>query len=591
MNFDPDAKGLSEHPAIDKLLKKVVDNVRACAENQAGEFSKEAVQDVLAKVVDDVRGFAEEQVSHIYELVQIGLGLSGEKNLERLLEMIVSEARRFTNADGGTLYIDNDGGGILDFAIVQNDTLNVHMGGTGNPISWPSIPLKNLDGSENHSNVSAHCALVGEPVNIPDVYMAEGFDFQGTKDFDATTGYRSKSMLLVPLRNHEDEVIGVLQLLNAKDRATGEVAAFPKHEIDMVISLASQAAIAITKMCLIKELEDLFNSFVKTISDTIDAKSPYTAGHVLRVAEMTERIAKEVDRAISGKFADVHFTSEDLNEIRTAAWLHDVGKITTPEYVMDKATKLETVFDRIEKVRLGIEILKRDVEIKRLKIALGESTAEISLDDTNNQEINTLEEKMDLLEAVNVGGEAMSDELVEEIEKMAHLHFKQGDKDIPLLDEDELNSLSVRYGTLTESERNIINNHVKMTTKMLDSLPFPKKLSRVPLYAGMHHEKLDGSGYPRGLSGDQIPLPARALALADILEALTAADRPYKPGKLLSESISILEKMAQKGLLDEDLCDLIIESGQVTEYAQRLPERQRDDFVWKGKKYSVNSQS
>lgn len=548
-----------------------------------------AINKLLSKVVTDIGSFAESQVSHIHELVKIGLALSAEKRLDRLLEMIVSEARRFTNADGGTLYIKDDDGARLNFAIVQNDTLKVQMGGSGEKITWPPVPLRDGEGKENHRNVSAHCALIGEAINIPDVYDAEGFDFQGTKNFDTTTGYRSKSMLVIPMRDHEDAVIGVLQLLNAKNRDTGQVMAFPAHEIEIITSLASQAAIALTNIQLIKGLENLLNSFIKSIATAIDEKSPYTAGHIQRVAEITDLIVGAINSNDTGKFAKVTFSRDEVKELRMAAWMHDVGKITTPEYVVDKSTKLETIFDRITVIRCRIEILKRDAEIERLKRCMAQGGLTSQEEPAGSDEkIREIEEHLAFLETVNIGGEFLRDESLEKINALSKLRLTLGATEIPLLDENEVENLSIRKGTLTGKEREVINNHVTITQKMLGNMPFPKKLRHVPLYAGMHHEHLDGSGYPRGLYADDIPLQARILAVADVFEALTASDRPYKKGKLMSESIKILAFMVKDNHLDEDVCDLIIESGVASAYARKnLAPRQQDDFEWKGKKYSV----
>lgn len=542
----------------------------------------------LTKVVKEVKGFTEDKVAHIHELVKIGLALSAEKNLDRLLEMIVSEARRFTHADGGTLYIKKDKEDLLAFSIVQNETLNVRMGGTGKQITWSPVALVNTDGSKNERNVSAYCAISGTAVNIADVYDAEGFDFQGTKDFDKTTGYRSKSMLVIPLRDHEDEVIGVLQLLNARERETGEVVPFPANEVEIITSLASTAAIAITNVRLIQGLEDLLHSFVKSIASAIDEKSPYTAGHILRVAGLTESMVDALSRADNGPFASISFSAEEKAEIRLAAWMHDVGKISTPEHVVDKSTKLETIFDRIELIRHKLEIVKRDIEIASLQKQLAASGIASGNDPRLAEELTAMDEDFRFLERVNVGGEFLDDRSVARIEELGKRSYSICGKDVPLLTENEIENLTIRKGTLTEAERIIINNHVSVTIKMLESLPFPKKLHNVPLFAGMHHEKLDGTGYPRGLVADDIILKGRILAVADVFEALTAADRPYKEGKKLSEAMRILGFMVKDRHLDPELCDFVVEQGLISEYARTfLSENQIDDFEWKGTRYSV----
>jgi HD-GYP domain-containing protein (c-di-GMP phosphodiesterase class II) len=551
-------------------------------------FSKDpAIHELLAKVVGEVGIFAENQLQRIRELVDIGLALSAEKNLDSLLEKIVLGARHFTNADGGTLYIRRQDEDLLDFAIVQNETLDIRMGGTGERISWDPVPLTAVDGSENHQNVSAHCALVGKAVNIRDVYDAEGFDFEGTKKFDRKTSYRSQSMLVIPMRDHEDEVIGVLQLLNARNPATGETVEFLEREVAIITSLGSQAAIALTNIRLIKGLEDLLHAIVKSIAGAIDEKSPYTAGHIFRVADLAERLMEEVNAAREGKFAEVSFSPDDMNEIRMSAWMHDVGKIVTPEYVVDKATKLETIYDRIEVVRCRIELIKKELEITRLKKALGGEAPLPAGESEEAEEVKTLDESLAFLEEINRGGEFMADEKIEKVREMSKRIYEMAGTRSPLLSDDEIENLVIRKGTLNDRERDIINDHVRVSRKMLESLPFPKKLKNVPLFAGMHHEKLDGSGYPDGLAGDDIPLQARILAVADIFEALSAADRPYKQGKKLSEVMRILQFMVKDAHLDGDLCDLIVESGVIRGYADEgLKEWQRDDFEWKGKTYS-----
>jgi HD-GYP domain-containing protein (c-di-GMP phosphodiesterase class II) len=528
------------------------------------------------EALTEIRNFADRQVARIQELVKIGMALSAEKNLDRLLEMIVSEARRFTNADGGTLYIKNDRN-ELEFMIVQNDSLGIKMGGAGQQsrIDWPAVPLCREGGADNHRNVSAHCALIGRPVNIDDVYGAD-FDFQGTRDFDARTGYRSRSMLLVPLRGHEDEVIGVLQLLNAREPETGQVIGFSDHEIADITSLASQAAIAVTNVRLIRGLEHLFDAFIRAIAAAIDEKSPYTGGHVANVAELTVGLAEAINRTTEGPLAECNFSEEELTELKMAAWMHDIGKVTTPEYVVDKATKLQTIFDRIELVRTRVEILRRDAEIARLQ---GKQSR------VGPEELAGI---VAFLEEVNVGGEFLADEKIERLKEIAALEYEMNGQRRPLLTADELENLTVRQGTLTGSERAVINNHVALTSRMLEKLPFPKKLRRVPEFAGMHHEKLDGSGYPRGLVAGKIPLQARILTVADVFEALTAGDRPYNPGRKLSEAMRILAAMASEHHLDGDICDLLVESGLIAKYSSdRIDARHRDGYEWRGIKVEL----
>ncbi|MDH3393662.1 MAG: GAF domain-containing protein [Desulfobulbaceae bacterium] len=577
---------LSEHAAITELLAKIEADIRLSAEHLSSKDAQQLIDNLHGTVLREVRLFAEEQISRVDELVRIGLALSAEKEIDHLFEMIVSEARRNCNADGGTLYIRNEGENVLDFVIAQNDTLHIRMGGSGDQITWPSVPLSKRDGTENHRNVSAHCALVGKAINIEDVYVAEGFDFDGTKQFDASTGYRSKSMLLVPLRNHEDEVVGVLQLLNARDRQSGEVVPFPVDDEERIMSLASQAAIALTKIRLVQDLENLLFAFLQSIGHAIDEKSPYTNGHIIRVAELSEKLAEVVDVTTDGPYGGVAYSPDQLTEIRLAAWMHDVGKITTPEHIIDKGTKLETLSDRIEVIRHRIEILKRDVEIRRLRKALQDAGGEQPV--VESEEVASLENDLTFISMVNNGCEFLADEALTRIKSLQKVSLSVDGRQIPLLSDDEAENLSVRRGTLTDHEMGVIRNHVNVTNSMLAKLPFPKKFSQVPTYAAMHHEKLDGSGYPQGLDGKDIPLPARMLAVADIFEALTAADRPYKIGKKMSEAMRIMEFMVKDNHLDPVLCDLLVESGVAVSYARKfLSEAQLDDFKWNGKVYSL----
>jgi len=556
-------------------------------ENTISLSENTAINALLHKVVGNVRDFAEEKIGHIQELVDVGIALTAEKNLDRLLELILEEAMRFTNADGGTLYIKDDSGENLKFTNIKNIPLNLHMGGNGLPINWLPVPLYLPDGSENHHNVSAHAALTGKSVNISDVYDAQGFDFSGTQEFDQRSGYRSRSMLVIPLSDHENEVIGVLQLLNARDRQHKEVVVFPAEEVKIITSLASLAATALTNVRLIDGLENLLQAFVQSIATAIDEKSPYTKGHIERVAVLSERIAMAINDDNNGIFADVSFSQTELSELRLAAWLHDVGKICTPEWVLDKSVKLEAVLDRMELIRYRLEIRRQHKEIERLRRALGETVSQPTeqLEDGPDESA-----WYDLLRQINSGECFLDKDLLDKLVEVAETTYLFEDIELPLVTNDELKNLSVRRGTLNDEERKLINNHVVMTIKMLENLPFPKKFSKVPLIAGLHHERLNGNGYPAGLLADQIPLAARILAIADTFEALTASDRPYKPGKHLSLSMRILEAMTDEGHLDGNLCDFLVQKGIFDDYASTfLPAWQVDNFNWRGSTYQVDT--
>jgi HD-GYP domain-containing protein (c-di-GMP phosphodiesterase class II) len=531
---------------------------------------------LLETVVDEVKLYANAQIGHIEKLAQIGLALSGEKNVDRLLEMIVDEARELTFADAGTLYIVDDAGRHLDFVILQNDTMNTRMGGTsGVEITLPSVPMYKEDGSPNHQNVSSYAALTNEIVNIEDVYVAEGFDFTGPRKYDQATGYRSKSMLVIPMQNHENDIIGVLQLLNAKDEETQEVAPFAKEYVDLVASLASQAAVALTNARLIRDLKELLYSFIRSIASAIDAKSPYTKGHIDRVVELTMLIADAVNAAGEGPYGASDLSEDELEELKLAAWMHDVGKITTPEFVVDKSTKLETIFDRVELIKSRFAYIEKSIEADHYRNMARLAQAQTSqseirrIEDAMHKALEELREERDFVLSCNNPGEFMDDDKIERLRKIAKKTYTRGGERRPYLTENEVENLSIRKGTLTEAERKKIEDHARMTLEMLGELPFPKRLARVPEYAAGHHEKLDGSGYPQGLTKDKLPLQSRILAVADVFEALTARDRPYKKPMKLSMAVKILGFMRKDGHIDGDILDLFLASGAYKAYAEK----------------------
>ena len=524
----------------------------------------------------DLEKFALKQREQTRKLIDIGIALSAEKNISVLLELIVDSAREFTNADGGTLYLVSEDESSLEFEIVQTDSLNIRMGGkTGEEINWPPVPLYKEDGSPNTENVSADVAITKKLVNIPDVYDVEGFNFEGTRKFDESTGYRSQSMLVIPMLNHENEIIGVLQLINARDIDSNETIPFPDDDIDLTASVASQAAIALTNVRLIQDLKDLFDSFIKTIATAIDEKSPYTAGHITRVANLTMEIAHVVNKTKWGKYGDLTFNEDELEELRLAAWMHDVGKITTPEHVVDKSTKLEKIFDRVELLQVRFDAIKYQAysEWYEKKAELIESKGndpeEIKkLDEEYSGKISQIETDAEFCIKANTPGEFMEDEAIEHLIEISKKTFNLGGETRHYLSEDELENLSIKRGTLNVSDRKIIENHAMMTLKMLNELPFSKKLKHVPAYAASHHEKLDGTGYPLKMKGEEISSQARIMAIADIFEALTAKDRPYKKPMMLSQAIKILGFMVKDDHIDGDFVEIFLKEGLAETYAK-----------------------
>lgn len=531
---------------------------------------------LLETVVEEVKLYAEGQISQIRRLTEIGIALSSEKNINRLLEMIVDEARNITRADAGTLYILDADRKILRFEILQNDSMKTRLGGaSGAPVILPPIPLEH-EGEPNLANVSSYVALTGEIVNIPDVYKSDIFDFTGPRKYDLATGYLSKSMLVMPMKNHENDIIGVLQLLNALSPERCEIIPFSEEYVGLVASLTSQAAVSLTNVQLIQELQDLFYAFIKSIATAIDAKSPYTGGHIRRVVELSMMLAHRVNDANEGFFADFRLDEDQMEELRLAAWMHDIGKITTPEHVVDKRTKLECIFDRIGLIKTRFELIGRSLQnaVLQKKIEMlqegKDSREEMELLDRKLEEdLSALEEEKRFLVACNTPQEFMSPDKVERLKAIGAKRFVLNGEEHPYLTPDEIYNLSILKGTLTLEERRLIENHTEMTLKILEVLPFPKKYGQVPIYAASHHEKVDGSGYPRGLSGDDLPIQARIMAIADIFEALTARDRPYKTPMKLSQAVKILEFMKKDKHIDSELFQLFVEKGIFREYAER----------------------
>ena len=523
-------------------------------------------------------------LARLKELNEIGIALSQQRDLKSLLETILDAAKRITHADAGTLYLHEMEQRVLRFEILRNDQLNIAMGGTsGVPITFYPIQLYDEEGKPNHAMVVSHAALSGETVNITDAYEADGFDFSGTKKFDTKTGYRSKSFLTVPMRNHENEVIGVLQLINAQDQKSGAIVPFSRDDQQLLESLASQAAIALTNRHLIDQLENLFEAFIQMINTAIDEKSPYTGGHCERVPALTMMLADAVTRTKAGPLNDFVMTEKDRHELKIAGLLHDCGKITTPVHVVDKSTKLHTLFDRIELLDTRFEVLKRDAEITMLReIAASDSdegrTEKVRQNYTDR--IAQLDDDREFLRKCNIGGEFMSEEAQQRVCQIAKYSWHDADgKVCDFLSEDEIENLNIRAGTLTAAERQIINHHIEVTIKMLESLPWPRHLRNVAEYAGGHHERMDGKGYPRGLTRDQMSVQARVMGIADIFEALTAKDRPYKKGKTLTESLTILGKFKLGGHIDPDLFDVFINEKVYLDYANKFLSPEQVDEV------------
>jgi HD-GYP domain-containing protein (c-di-GMP phosphodiesterase class II) len=529
-------------------------------------------------------------LAQLERLNAIGIALSAERDHQRLLEMILLGAQEITNADGGTLYTitqDNH----LKFEMMRNKSLSMYLGGTtGKEIPFLPLPLYLADGSPNLTTVAAYATLQDQTVNIANVREVDSFDFSGTRKFDEKTGYHSQSFLTIPMKDHESKVIGVLQLINAIDTETGAIIPFSIANQTLVESLASQAAVAMTNHHLIEGLKGLFEAFIELIADAIDQKSPYTGGHCRRVPELTMMLTQALIDAKTGPFKDFTLNENEFYELKVASWLHDCGKVTTPEAIMDKPTKLSSIFDRILLLDQRFELLKQQAECAMLKEQV-EMLKAGGLDQEKQNRLAEQQSKLDAFKAycdearaflrvANIGSESMTASDLQRIQDIANMEILDilGNK-VPFLDEDETYNLSIRRGTLTAEERQVINNHIVVTISMLESLPYPQSLARVPEYACGHHEHMDGSGYPKGLTREQMSIPARVMGIADIFEALTSKDRPYKKAKTLSESLAILGKMKVENHIDPELFDVFIREGIYLKYAQEFLEPEQIDQV------------
>ncbi|TPV62236.1 GAF domain-containing protein [Aestuariibacter sp. GS-14] len=514
------------------------------------------------------------------ELLRVSVALSVDKNTKRLLETILLAAKKLANADGGTIYSVKDGTELV-FDTLFNDSMNMHLGGSSDSVvTLNSIPIY-INGKVNTDAVVAQAAATGEVINIANVSEVQGSQSDRFKSIDKQFSYQTISMLTIPMQNHEGDLSGVLQLVNAQD-PHGNIIPFDNDTERTVVALASLASVALTNRQLIDNMEELFQAFTRLIAKAIDEKSPYTGGHCRRVPELTMMIAEAVHRHDEGPLASFTMTDADRHELELAGWIHDCGKVATPEYVMDKSKKLETVFDRIELVKTRFALAHQQIELRFTKAMMDtqDTSVRADLQTQMTKEQAQLERDLQFVITANTGGEFMRAEDQAYLEDIARSQqVSVGNETVPLLTDNEIYNLRTARGTLNSEERAIINRHMDITVEMLDTLPFPKHLARVPEFAGGHHEKMDGTGYPKRLTREQLSIPARIMAIADIFEALTAADRPYKDAKKISECLRIMGYMKMDNHIDPDLFDVFIKQRVYEQYAAEfLKPEQMDDI-------------
>ncbi len=524
-----------------------------------------------------------EHITAMETINQIGISLSSESKDSKLLGIILSGAKRIINADGGAIYKVADGNRCV-LSMLQIDSIPLEMG-LGKS---PPAALEGLNEEARRRTTEAHAAATQGAVNVPDLHSCVSHDFSGNHAFDRAIGYRSRSVLAVPLKNHENQVTGIIQLLNARDKRTGEIIGFTMENQRLLESLASQAGVALSKNEMVQVYKRLFESLVELIAKAIDEKSPYTGDHCRRVPILVEMLTEAACRTREGNLKSFNLTEDELYELKVATLLHDCGKVTTPVHIIDKATKLEKIFDRIHLIDTRFEVLKRDAEISFIRRKVSSLETGEAFDDRVEEEklrnyIDEIERDRQTLRAANVGAEHMDEGLRDQVMaiKGKYRWANPAGREEPLLSGEEIYQLLIPNGTLSPEDRDIINYHMVATLKMLESLSYPKNLRNIPKYAGTHHERQDGSGYPKGLKGDEIPMQGRIIAIADVFEALTAKDRPYKKPLTLSESLGILRRMRDEGKLDRDLVDVFIGEKVFLRYAERYldPEQVDEEFL------------
>ena len=473
------------------------------------------------------------QASLADKLLEIGIALSGEKNPNRLLRTILNAAMDITNCDGGTLYTVE--GEALEFKIMVTESMGVDKSWEDGTINLPPVPLR-------PENVCARSALDKSLIIVPDVYNDERFDFSGPQRYDKMTGYRTMSMMVVPMQDDYGDVIGVLQLINALD-SDNEIVPFDEGYRPVILSLASQAAIRLTNMNYSEEIIETLDSFVRVMSTAIDARSPYNANHTRNMVKYGERFLNYLASIGYAWQPD----EQERRQFLMSVWLHDVGKLVIPLEVMDKQDRLGSARSEVENRFRTIGLLDR--------IACLEGKIE-----DYDRRAAMLAEAQALIGRANTAG-FLPDDMLAAIDAIAgYTYVDEHGETKPWLTAEEHVALSVRKGTLTGSEREIIESHVGMTGKMLSEMNFSRSYKKVPEWAAAHHEFLNGKGYPMHRQGDEIPKEVRLLTILDIFDALTARDRPYKPALPMDRALGILDEMVKDGQLDEMLVSLFRQS-------------------------------
>ncbi|MEM7080816.1 MAG: HD domain-containing phosphohydrolase [Pseudomonadota bacterium] len=488
----------------------------------------------------------------MHQLNEISLALTRNVSQQELLSTILTEARRIAGCEGGSIFLVEEN--ALVFKLAQNDTVEF-------PFQETRLPL-------TAESIAGYVAVTGEELNIQDVYeLADNLPYRFNRSFDESNGYRTQSVLALPMCDHRDRVVGALQFINHVDSRDHVVTPFGEETAEIMRAIASQAAMSLQKNALLEDINELFESFVQASVKTIEQRDPSTSGHSFRVAETTVALLEALPLSGFSRYKNMELTPQHLREVRYAALLHDFGKIGVPEAILVKKNKLPE--ERLEVIRYRFELQKERLRRKAVEHEIDLlHHAKIDHEVARRRVYRQLEKQLAILDQYFEWVLAANKPNVMEAGDYAHLteirdyEFRELDgRRGSVISSEDIMALSVRRGSLTTEERHQIEAHVQYTKEFLSVLPWPPELADIPDIAGAHHERIDGSGYPMGLVGEEIPLPSRVMAVCDIFDALTAMDRPYKPAVGVERAFSILHDEVKRGLLDEDLVEIFVASG------------------------------
>lgn len=519
---------LRGYERIEQSIRYMQERLYAVQTEEPVQTAEPAIGQVVQRV---------DMSDKFFQILDIGIALSALRDPNKLLDYIVNTAMKLTGSDAGTLYLLKED--MLRFRIMKTRSKGVDVGGNGESIDIPPVPL-------NQENICAYSAINKVSLNIEDVYTSELFDFSGPKRYDAINEYHTQSMVAIPMIDQKDEVLGVMQLINAMDE-NGNVRAFSYEEEKILMALASQTAISISNMSYLEEIEKQMWSFTEAMTEAIDARTPYNASHTRNVAKYTRMIADHINELHKEGKEELFFTKDHRDQLVMAAFLHDIGKMIVPIRVMNKQTRLS---NRMTDIENRLEKVKLLLQIDMLKGLITKEECE-----TRTKQVD------DTYEAVHVADSAgfLDDAKLEALQAVLDYKYisPDGSEEIHFLTEEEKACIQIRKGTLTDEEREIMESHVVMTERILSKVHFNKSYSMAPVWAAQHHECIDGSGYPNKIKGDELGPEARILAVADICDALLATDRPYKKPMPKDKAFAIMESMADEGKLEKRFIDYL----------------------------------